>query len=231
MLVVFRRGDRPLLGFGVAPEDAISTWERLRAITEKTGFYPVVVRDKYGEMNDMFTEPSVESPEMILSKASTLNVQDWLRGLKTKFEHEGSEHQWPRNRGQSAPGVTTFHVPIADSPKDPAAGVWLMLLPTRHGYEAPAYLSFGGWNECPDPEIQVAVLKSWHERFGADLVTMGADILELRVAKPPKTDDGCLAIAEEHYLYCNDIVTQGHQSIDALASSLDKSTVWFFWWD
>jgi len=44
--------------------------------------------------------------------------------------------------------------------------VHILLLPTSSSWEVPAYLRFGGWNACPLPEVHVATLRSWHERFG-----------------------------------------------------------------
>jgi len=37
--------------------------------------------------------------------------------------------------------------------------------------------------------------------------------------------------AVEHYAVCPDNVDQGIGTVAALADSLTKSTVWWFWWD
>ena len=39
------------------------------------------------------------------------------------------------------------------------------------------------------------------------------------------------ALAREQFAYCDDIVTQGVGSIDALADGLRGSKSWYFWWD
>jgi hypothetical protein len=57
------------------------------------------------------------------------------------------------------------------------------------------------------------------------------DVLEFRVARPPTSRDAALALAESQYYYCPDIVEQGMESIEALALSLLKSKIWYFWWD
>ena len=44
------------------------------------------------------------------------------------------------------------------------------LVPTTLPWEALAHLRLGGWNECPTPAEHVAILKWWHERYGAELV-------------------------------------------------------------
>ena len=49
-----------------------------------------------------------------------------------------------------------------------------------------------------------AVLRSWEDRFGAVLVRMGRATLELAVAAPPWEPSECLAVAAEHYAFCDD---------------------------
>jgi Domain of unknown function (DUF4253) len=49
-----------------------------------------------------------------------------------------------------------------------------------------------------------AVLRSWEDRFGATLVGLGHASLELSVAAPPWEPTECLAIAAEHYAFCDD---------------------------
>jgi hypothetical protein len=109
--------------------------------------------------------------------------------------------------------------------------VHIALIPTDDWTEIPAYLRWGNWNENPKPEFHVAALRSWRERFGAELVGMGFDTINLRVSRGPKSREEALALAQEQYVYCNDIVDQGTQTYSALAASLMASDWWFFWWD
>lgn len=51
------------------------------------------------------------------------------------------------------------------------------------------------------------------------------------VAKPPKTKEAAVALAEEQFVYCPDIVHQGCQTALGLASELMYSPRWYFWWD
>lgn len=75
------------------------------------------------------------------------------------------------------------------------------------------------------------MMKSWQERFGAEVVCMSGDVLELRVLLPPNDQTSALALAREHYVYCPDIVVQGTQTLEALAAERLRATTWFFWWD
>lgn len=90
---------------------------------------------------------------------------------------------------------------------------------------------FGGWNECPAPEIQVAICKQWYEQFGAELAVMTGSTVEFSVSRPPQTREAALTLAEEQYIYCPDIVEQGLSSIEALAAAILGSKIWYFWWD
>src|SRR5262249_59409253 len=99
------------------------------------------------------------------------------------------------------------------------------------GWHVPAVLPLGGWNDCPKPEVHVAMFESWGRRQGAEVMTVGGDVVEMRVGRPPRTRDEAIALAKEQYLYCTDIVDQGTETIDALAYGLRENPVWFFWWD
>ncbi len=109
----------------------------------------------------------------------------------------------------------------------PAEQCYIALLPTQDWTEAPAYLAFGGYNACPPPEDHIAAMRSWRDRYGAELVTMSADTLEFRVARPPSTGAEAMALAEEHYAYCGGDA----ESIGQMATDLQNSEWWFFWWD
>lgn len=97
--------------------------------------------------------------------------------------------------------------------------------------KAPAFMRFGGWNACPPPDVHVAVLRHWRERYGAELICVAADKLELRVARRPADRDAALELAWEQYAYCQDIVDQGVGTLSNLAATLMVSPYWFFWWD
>ncbi len=109
--------------------------------------------------------------------------------------------------------------------------IHLALIPTPHGWEAPAWIKFGNWNACPRPEVHAARLHRWHDRFGAEVVGITHDVIETAVSRPPDDRDSCLRLALEQYRYCDDIVSQGVGSISALAGSLRGGRTWYFWWD
>ncbi|MCJ2187031.1 DUF4253 domain-containing protein [Novosphingobium beihaiensis] len=113
----------------------------------------------------------------------------------------------------------------------PLEKVHVLFIPTQHGWEVPAYLRWGNWNACPPPEYHVAALRQWHDRFGAELVGMTGDRMDVHVASPPASRDAALGTAKEIYRYCPDIVDQGTGTLSALAAAMVSGHWWNFWWD
>lgn len=107
----------------------------------------------------------------------------------------------------------------------------IIVLPTDDVLEVIAHMRWGGWNDNPGAPVHMAALQHWRDRYGAELVALGPDSIELKVAHRPQTQEEALALAIEHLTYCPDIVTQGVGSIDALAATLMQSDWWYFWWD
>jgi hypothetical protein len=121
-------------------------------------------------------------------------------------------------------------------PKDTLSGrfhkeVYILSIPTNRAYEVPAYFGYGDWNECPGPEEHVGIWRYWYEKYGAKIIVITSDTIECTVERPPTTREEALALAREQFFYCADIVTQGVQTVSALAACLIKSKYWFFWWD
>jgi hypothetical protein len=162
-------------------------------------------------------------------KYGTARAEQMLRELEEEQAavHE-SEEEWPEH----ANPITRFTIPferVGMGP--PKAEVAIALFPTNQGWEVPAHLNLGGWNDCPDAVGHVVMMKAWSERFGAELVGVNGDTIEMWVNRPPSTREDALRLAEQQFLYCEDIVTQGVQTIPALASGLLGNNIWFFWWD
>lgn len=227
---------------------ALAEWERLRR--EGKG-WPVIVGDD--EALDAIAEQfSIDDPAVfpfpagaefvpepprstaeILDAAAKLKGPEALRGLRDA-ENEGElpwmpeAGAWPAPGTSGGTGLTTASDILSGKPYP---SVHIVILPTGDSSEVPAYLRWGGWNACPLPEIQVAVLRDWKRRYGAELIGIDGDTINLRVTHRPASREEALALAHEQYLYCEDIVVQGVESLEALAALLMESDWWFFWWD
>jgi hypothetical protein len=81
------------------------------------------------------------------------------------------------------------------------------------------------------PEEHVALMRFWQRCFGAEVVGITRDVVEMWVGRPPANKIDALKLAKQQYLYCQDIVDQGTQTLESLAASLLDGTSWFFWWD
>ena len=135
--------------------------------------------------------------------------------------------EWP-SEPMGAPQLSVATETLSGSP---LSKVQLVILPTDDWTTIPAYLRWGNWNGCPAPEFHVAALRSWRDRFGAELIGLSHDVMNIRVNRRPETRDAALDLAREQYVYCSDIVDQGVQTLSALAAVLMESDWWYFWWD
>jgi hypothetical protein len=228
----------------VPGDQALATWQRLRA--EGKG-WPVVLGGDEDLMlvTEGLLEIDTRAPEDILAAARTLRfpaslieqraedrrrAREWLRE-NGHDDGEDEEHQpevgdWPD--AVEPLGLTVATDVLTGAPLD---AVHLCILPCATGSEAMAFLRWGGWNKNPPAEHHVAALRSWEERFGAELVGLSHDTMNLHVAVRPATRDAALSLAREHYLYCNDVVDQGTETLAALGGALMDGDWWYFWWD
>jgi hypothetical protein len=74
--------------------------------------------------------------------------------------------EWPIEP-MGAPELSVATETLTGAPLD---NVQIVILPTDDSSTIPAYLHWGHWNGCPAPEYHIAALRSWRERFGAELV-------------------------------------------------------------
>ncbi len=220
-----------VLRFDVPRGAALSTWEAIRPLVPQLGHYPLVCRDEHGTLAEL---PEMEEGGVgeILRAAQGIEPAPWLAEREADDPElygdveSGTEEDWHGVEPQSA-----FTVPV-DNRGRPAAGVWIALVPTTSPWEALAHLRFGGWNECPDAEVHVAMQRDWHRRFGAEVVCVSGDTIEFRVAEPPLERDAALQLAREQFVYSGgDLVYQGTETLNALAASLLGAGTWFVWWD
>ena len=145
-------------------------------------------------------------------------------GLTTPFG------KWPVQPvlRSSSPGLSVSTQVLTDLPLDE---VVIAVFPTSDWTEVPAYLDFGGFNDCPTPDWQVAILRRWRDRFGVRLAGLAGATMNLRVEKPPASREAAIELAREHYDYCPDIILQGFPDIATLAAHLKVWDWWYFWWD
>jgi hypothetical protein len=96
----------------------------------------------------------------------------------------------------------------------------------------PGLLSWSGAvNYDLDGAHHVAVLRSWQQRYGAELVTLTGDQIELLVARPPRDPATIAQVAVEMLGYCPDLDVLGTGMVTVLANEVVPHRRWSFWWD
>ncbi|MFG1966618.1 DUF4253 domain-containing protein [Nonomuraea sp. NPDC049028] len=105
----------------------------------------------------------------------------------------------------------------------------LGLVPATRGADT---LTLCGWtgplNHTNETEEISAVVRSWEERFGARVVTVGYSTLELSVAAPPTTLEHARQVAAEHEAFAPDTIWQGCGDFEDYAEALVGSGDWSF---
>ncbi len=166
-----------------------------------------------------------------------IDLEHWLEGHWKGYDFDDDEDELAEMMeevGQEIPGSQPSHeftIPYDILSQKPLKRLWLVDFTGIKRYEIPIYMQYGGWNACPMPAEQVAMLKYWHGKYGAELFGLTNDVLEMFVRKPPLNYDEAYILAKEQMAYCDDIVFQGTMTVERLAQGLINSTSWFFWWD
>lgn len=108
----------------------------------------------------------------------------------------------------------------------------LLQIPTDDPADIPAYLPFGGWNDCPNAETQLAFTHYWREKYGAISAALdNADCLEFLVEHPVADPLETKKVAVEQFAFCSDLPFQVFEDFEQLTEFIHQSRQWYFWWD
>lgn len=108
----------------------------------------------------------------------------------------------------------------------------LLQIPTDDPADIPAYLPFGGWNDCPDAETQLAFTHYWREKYGAIPAALdNADCLEFLVERPVTDPVEAKKLAVEQFAFCSDLPFQVFEDFEQLTEFIHQSRQWYFRWD
>ena len=220
----------PVYTLETTPEVALSLWEQLRELTDKTGYYPVILgdRDEVAHIWEHGEFPKL--PHEYLEEAQAHDAQRWL--------DEEWKYNWSEKTGNK----------ILSREWDEKAGPWLSLKPkedifwfldphvqyigllaTTESWQCPAYLPFGDFNDCRRASFHVCIHRYWQSKYKSEIIVMTHDTIICRVDAPVTTREAALPLAIEQTAYCSDSV--GVITLGQLASGLLNSRYWCFWWD
>lgn len=237
------RCGQPMYSLTIAGgDDALKASRRMRAVSGDTGYWPVIIGTPDDWRGRDFEQlPGPQEIRETLAGAQLINVSEWFseqhqKRLDDFRDFDAGEESalcfaetgdWPSD----VQPATSLYTVFDGLRGKPHAEVRCALIPTKESWQAPAYLGFGGWNDCPEDSIQCAVFKYWRDRWGADIVVIANDVIEAAVEHPPVSPEDAVKLAQEQYEFCADIVEQGTQTLPNLAARLLNGPLWFFWWD
>jgi hypothetical protein len=203
-------------------------------------------------------QPGERTFEEILAAANTIDFEGWVREQHERRiasltedvdlypdndELSGYPRQLLAQRGElrglpraAWPGddptpLEEIDDRLASFTERPGRRLAAALFPVPEGWQVPAFLRWGAQRWPHDPALHAAALRSWQERYGAELVTLGGHTMHLRVGRPPATRRAALRLAREHFFYCDDLILNRVSSLDELAAWLIRARVWYFVWD
>lgn len=173
-----------------------------------SGWCPVLLTSFYSDFHD--EEQATGSPALPEDGRAVL---DRLRTNVTTSVVE-SDAPWPP--------------PVESAPWEPPDGM-LALLPTPHPWIVPLALGYlGAVNLGIEPWEHAAVLRLWHQHFGARVYSIDEAELTLHVPRPPVDPQTAVAVAWDHAYYCPDEVEGGPVQE---RTEVTRSHVWRFFWD
>ena len=220
-------------------DDLIFSYEQALEQGKEQGYTPllVVVDDILLEKIEIEQEEESDIRayrKRTIEEALALDPAEVFKGLKEALAEELEDGEKtllcpdPVKGGQAINRFTAFW----DYGTSLSKEVILAKIPTANPWELPVYVPMGGFNECPGPAVQAAVMKYWYEKYGAVPGVVSYSEWEFLLPEPVADKYEALRLACEHCYLCVDRVDQSVDStIGKLADCLMKSTVWYFWWD
>jgi hypothetical protein len=245
--LLWKIDSKQVYGLTVTGAEAIDRWHFFRQFTDKSKYYPLILGSE-AEVDchqESFKNCDV-SIDKIIKHGSVIDSATWFSDKAQEMYKDRSAYDRELAAGDPLEVLTTdiigewnddvpanefFTIPYDTLTGAPLERVVIALIPTQICWHVPAYLNFGSWNDCPATEEHICLMKYWHEMYGAEVVGITSDIVEMYLDKPPLDRNAALSLAKEQYLYCNDIVDQGTETLSILAATLLDGSAWYFWWD
>lgn len=203
------------------------------------GYTPVVIvtDNTLAEWIDILRDEEMEDGEAPSDYRSRLLSQSpidpikWFTDILSRWKAEMGEHWESGVMGELEDGGSNNRLGgFMEFDGRTSKECILAKIPTKNPWEVFAWIPFGGWNECPTPDVMLAVGRHWYEKYNAIPAVITHDVLELS-AQPLLNNEMAMGVALEQFAFCPDLVFQGVESVGRLAGMLTKSSVWYFWWD
>jgi hypothetical protein len=242
-------GGVAVYGFPVEPAQSGQVWQRLRSVHDRSGLWPFVSPQSPDDWRRDDYEASVSLSEALRADPQQV-VADLIRAQRE--EAQESEARYPQLDGYStglfdparvrealeSTETDPLPAPAAVYRDVPESADWVCAVRAGAGYELPALLgapSAANWYGSSHhprltPQDHVAVLRAWHDRYGAEVYYLGIVNVQLRVARPPVVVEEIVEVAVQQYAYCDDL-GQRIGEPDRVARWQVPTANWRFWWD
>lgn len=207
------------------------------AIGKKEGFTPILVAlTPYVVQVLRYGLSSTESQRLeVIGRAATIDPLQFLsqrtEGAFSADMDDSSEIAKSDVEDEAATPITDFLGLLDYQTLEFRAPLLLLRLPTATPWEAPAWIPMGGFNDCPNPEEQIAVFRHWYYTYGAIPATASESEWELHVPSPITDRETVKKVAREQMGFCPDLALQVMDGPEGVKRNLPHSTVWYFWWD
>lgn len=213
--------------------NAGAVWVELIKSYRSTGLYPIVLQASGTEPDDGRPWLTGEFDLSGRTEPDRAGTPVHLFGrLYAAMVKEFQADDVP-SRTLSTLGSTRSAGPDVGAAIDQVSG-----LPGRIGLVAvprPADVPYAiGWlgaSNYFDSGIVTAVLRSWEDRYGVQLIRMGFDYVQVSVPDPPRTLAAARQVAMEHVAFCPDQVYQEAGGFEDYAKALVGARSWFCSWD
>lgn len=207
----------------VPEEYRAAVWGALVAVFPRTGLWPVWAEGFAGDLERPWHGGELGVHENPVAKTAEQVYRRWEGGPYDDPDADPETRFTRLTDAVAGPVTWPERMPYGDRA--------LMLVPVLRPADIPARL---GWTGPVNHDLgcgQVsAVLRSWEDRFGAYVIGIGFDTLELHVSRIPGADDQVRLLAIEHYTFCPDNIDQGIPLEEYRDLALPESN-WHFWWD
>ncbi len=208
----------------------VDVWRRLVAAFPQTGLWPVILEPL---MVDDSGRPW-DSGELGPSSVADIDAFDAREVLASHWSSmvdiygEDGMQPFGSTFPELATGTSSCTGSIDDF--DPDTGsIRIGLVAVTRPADAVAAIGWSGpANEYQEIASISAVLRTWEDRFGAYVVVIGFDTLELAVERPDVAKDQRTALAAEWIAFDPTLVE--FASPAEIANGVDASA-WQFWWD
>jgi Domain of unknown function (DUF4253) len=244
-------------GFAINGSQAFNYWKQLYSVKDIISCYPLILGnpedlENHQENLEFYNVDGDDRPvtvDIILERSLSIYAEMWFAETAQEQRQDcGNDDELLQQidngmldsltlaevgsfNSTIQPTDESISIPYNVLTYAPYPTVWIALIPTTFSWQVPAFLKFGNWNSCPLPEVHVCLMNYWFEKYGAEVIGISHDVVEMQIKNPPSDRESAFRLAQEQYLYCADIVDQGCETLNNLAATLLNGKTWYFWWD